>query len=382
MAIDAHAVAAGGVVEADGARGGGEVFGRILGVDAALDGVFGEGDVALVEGKFLAVRDQDLLLDQVDTGNLFGDGMFHLDAGIHLDEVVVALGIYEELDGAGVGVLGGFGGADGGLAHFLAQGGSEEGGGGFLDEFLVAALHGAVAFAEVEGLAVAVGENLELDVAGFLDVFLEVNGAVAEGFFGFVFGDIELFGEGDVVVGDAHAATAAAGDGFDDDGVADLAGDFDRLGLVGDGAVGAGDGGDLGFADGVLGDGLVAHHGDGFGVGADKLDVTGLALGGEFGVLGEETVAGVDGIDVGDFGGGDDAIGAEVAVGAARAADADGFVGELDVEGLGVCFRVNGEGFDAEFAAGADDSKSDFAAVGDEDLLDHGREKGRKKLNH
>ena len=63
----------------------------------------------------------------------------------------------------------------------------------------------------------------------------------------------------------------------------------------------------------------------------------------------------------------------EVAVGTAGAADADGFVGQLHLEGLAVGLGVNGESLDAEFAAGAHDAQGDFAAVGDEDILNHGR---------
>jgi hypothetical protein len=372
MAVDAHAVAAGGVVEADGAGAGREVARGILGVDPALDSVLGEGDVSLVESQLLAVGHKDLLLDEVDSSNLLGDGMFHLDAGVHLDEVVVALGVDEKLDRACVRVFGGLGGANCGLAHLFAEAGGEEGRRRLLDQLLVAALHGAVALAEVEGLAVRVGEDLELDVAGLLDVFFEINRAVAEGFFGLVAGDVVFLREGDVVVRDAHAAAAAAGDGFDDDRIADLAGDLDGLGLGGDWSVGAGDGGDLGFFDGILGDRFVAHHLDRLRLGADELDVTGLALGGEFGVFGKEAVARVDGVDVGDLGGGDDAVRAEIGIRTFGAADANGFVGKLHVKRLGIGLGVNSEGLDAELATGANDSESDFAAVGDEDLLDHG----------
>ena len=57
------------------------------------------------------------------------------------------------------------------------------GGGALLDQLLVAALHGAVAFPEVHGVAVQVGDDLDLDVAGMLDVFLQVDfGAAESGF--------------------------------------------------------------------------------------------------------------------------------------------------------------------------------------------------------
>ena len=93
---------------------------------------------------------------------------------------------------------------------------------------------------------------------------------------------------------------------------------------------------------------------------------------GEVGVFGEEAVAGVDGVGVGDFGGGDDGRHVEVAFGRWRGADADGFVGKQDVFELGVSLGVDGDGFDAHFAAGAQDAQRDFAPVGYQHFLKHG----------
>src|ERR1051325_4127670 len=94
-----------------------------------------------------------------------------------------------------------------------------------------------------------------------------------------------FLGEGDVVMRDAHAATATAGDSFYDHRVTDLTGDFDSVGFAFDRAIRPGDGGNAGLFDGVLGDGFVAHHFYGFRLRADKFDITGFALLGEFRVL-------------------------------------------------------------------------------------------------
>ena len=56
----------------------------ILGVDAALDRVAGERDVALLERQPLARRDPDLLLDDVDAGHHLGDRMLDLEARVRL----------------------------------------------------------------------------------------------------------------------------------------------------------------------------------------------------------------------------------------------------------------------------------------------------------
>ena len=63
-------------------------------------------DVFLLERQRLAGGDADLRLDQVDAGDHFRDRMLDLDAGVHLDEVEVALLVDDELDGAGVVVVG------------------------------------------------------------------------------------------------------------------------------------------------------------------------------------------------------------------------------------------------------------------------------------
>ena len=100
MRVDAHAVAAGSIVEPDGAGRRGEVAGGVLGVDAALDRVAPELDVFLVETQLLTGGDADLLLDQVDASDLLGYRMLYLDAGVHLDEVELPLRIDDEFDGA------------------------------------------------------------------------------------------------------------------------------------------------------------------------------------------------------------------------------------------------------------------------------------------
>ncbi len=72
---------------------------------------------------------------------------------VDFQEIVIALVIDQELDRAGIGVMGHFGDAHGGLAHFFAQVlefAVDERGGRFLDQLLVAPLDGAIAFAQDE----------------------------------------------------------------------------------------------------------------------------------------------------------------------------------------------------------------------------------------
>ena len=106
-----------------GHRAGGrqEVAVRVLGVDAKLDRVAGDGHVVLTEGKALAGGHADAGLDDVDAGHHLGHAVLDLHAGVHLHEVEVARRVEQELDRAGALVAGGDGGLDGGLAHARPQ---------------------------------------------------------------------------------------------------------------------------------------------------------------------------------------------------------------------------------------------------------------------
>ena len=122
-----------------------------------------------------------------------------------------------------------------------------------------------------------------------------------------------------------------------------------------------------------LGLGLQAHPADRLVGRADELEVAGPADLGEVGVLAQEAVAGVDRLDVGDLGRGDDPGDVQVAVGAGGLADADRPVGQLQVGGVAVGLRVDGDRLDAQLLAGPDDPQGDLAAVGDQDSLEHRR---------
>src|SRR5208283_919141 len=104
---------------------------------------------------------------------------------------------------------------------------------------------------------------------------------------------------------------------------------------------------------------------------ADELDVGGAADLGEVGVLAEQAVAGMDGVDAGDLGGGDDGGDVEVALGGAGRADADGLVGEAHRQAVAVRLAVYGDGADAHLAAGGDHPQRDLTTICDQNLTKH-----------
>ena len=152
----------------------------VLGVDPALDRVAAQDDVLLADGERLAGGDEHLLADQVEPGHELGHGVLDLDPGVHLHEEVVALAREQPLDRAGRAVPGRASRVDRDPADPLAQRVVDRGRGRLLDELLVAALDRAVALAEVDHVAVPVGEHLHLDVPRILDEPLDVDGRVGE----------------------------------------------------------------------------------------------------------------------------------------------------------------------------------------------------------
>ena len=73
----------------------------------------------------------------------------------------------------------------------------------------------------------------------------------------------------------------------------------------------------------------------------------------------------------GFFGDFENFVGAQIAFIRRRVADVKRFVSYPNVKRVFVDFGINGDGFDFHFAAGADDSNGDFAAIGDQNFVEH-----------
>ena len=139
-------------------------------------------------------------------------------------------------------------------------------------------------------------------------------------------------------------------------------------------AFAAGDGGHAHLLHRGLGGRLVAHRADRLGrwphegdavVGADLREAI---------VLGQEAVAGVDGVRAARGGSRQDIGNIEVALRAGGLAHAHGLVGELHVQGVAVHGAVHRHRGNAQLPTAAQDSQSDLAAIGDQQLADgHGR---------
>jgi hypothetical protein len=164
---------------------GQEFVRRVLGVEPRLHRPAVDPQLLLLLRQSLAARHPQLPFDQVLAANLLGHRMLDLEPRVHLHEPdavgAKAFGrIGDELDRARADIVDRLGRLDRRLADRGSGRLVHSGRRRFLDHLLVAALERAVALEQVDDIAVAVAEHLDLDMARPLDIFLDQHPVVAE----------------------------------------------------------------------------------------------------------------------------------------------------------------------------------------------------------
>src|SRR5207237_4393553 len=132
-------------------------------------------------------------------------------------------------DGAGADVVDRLGALHRRLSHLLAQLRRHRRTRRLLDQLLVAALHRAIALAQVDDATVTVAHDLEFDVSRARKILLDVDFAVSKRRERFRARELERSTEVVGIRGNAHSFAAATGRGLDDDGEADVAGKLERF---------------------------------------------------------------------------------------------------------------------------------------------------------
>ena len=357
---------------AQGARGRQEALVGVLGIHAHLDRVALDAQCLLGGGQAFAGGDPQLPFDQVVAGDHFSHRMLDLQPGVHLHEEESAVGIGDELDGAGADVVHRLCGRHRGFAHRVAAQLRHAGRRRLFDDLLVAPLHRAVALEQGNAVAVGVAEHLDLDVARPLHVALDQDLVVAEGALGFALARGQCGIELAAGVHDAHALAPAARAGLDQHRIADGVGLPLQVGRILVLAVVAGHQRHAGFFHQRLGGGLAAHGRDGRRRRADEHQAgIGHAPGESF-VLGQESVAGVDRLRAAGQGDADDFVAAQIGLAGRRRPQPIGFVAGGDMTGAGVGIGIDGDGAQSHPARGGGNPAGDFAPVGNQDLAEHG----------
>ena len=203
------------------------------------------------------------------------------------------------------------------------------------------------------------------------DVFLEEHIRAAERRERLALGLLEVGRQLRCVEHDPHSAPTAAVSRLEHDRIAQLRGQLVGLIETGDGMRRARQNRHPGPQSDVAGGRLVAQLIEQFGPRADEADAGFIAGAPESRILGEEAIAGMNGVDLMSDGDGDDAV--DIQIGADRLpflADAIGFVGFEAMQGEAVFVGIDGDRPDVQFMGRAKHANRDFTSIGDQQLPD------------
>src|SRR6267143_2425436 len=197
-----------------------ESVGRIFGINAYLD----RRAIGLRANRFerrqVTRAQSHHPFDDVHTGHLFGNGVFDLEPRVDFKkEKLFAIGIIEKLHSACRAIVQGSDQALCGFTEPPAHIGPYALSGCLFDDFLVAALRGAIAFAQREHPAKAVAENLYFDVTRLFDVPLQVDAALTEVGCAQTSDRRVVLREFFLAAANSHTDTAAAGRAFEHYGI-------------------------------------------------------------------------------------------------------------------------------------------------------------------
>ena len=301
--------------------------------------------------------------------------MFHLKPGVHFEEVkALARGVCaadDQLDRARAVIAHRAAECDALLAHRLAHFGRDEGRGRFLHHLLMAALDAAFALIKIENVAVLIAEDLDFDVARIEDELLDEHAVIAKRIEPLALGCLKTFAHVLLIVCQPHALAAAARAGFHHHRIADLGRNAHRvLGII-DLTDKAGDDIDARFQRELLALDLVTHRGNRVYRRADKRDAFRRQCLGKAGAFGEKAIARMNRIRACRLARSDNLVGQQIALRSGRGANMHRLIRHPHKRRARIGIGINRHCGNTHPARGLNHPASNFAAIGDEDFLEH-----------
>jgi hypothetical protein len=236
---------------------------------------------------------------------------------------------------------------------------------------LVAALDGTLALTEPHRIAVLVGQQLHLDVAGVDDGFFDIDFAVSERTLCLALGGFQRRAQFLPRVHQSHALATAAGRGFQHDGIANAFGDFFAFLSRSEASRRSWNKWNAGFFHLPPGAGFRAHQIHGVRSWSDKFHARIGAGLRELRIFRKEPVARMNRLRSRAFSDVEDFVYPQIRLGSGGGADGVSLVGFTDMERGAVYVGINGDGGDPHFAARAHNAHRDLSPIGDENLLEH-----------
>ena len=286
--------------------------------------------------EFIALCHFYLHAHKVQSGDELGDRMFHLQAGIHFEEVVIQVGIYQEFNSSGTHIVTGSGHIDRTFAHGLPHALADHCTGCFFHQFLMPSLDAAFSFKEVDHIAMSVGHHLHFNMPRTGHEFLDEDRTIAERTFRLAHGTMHLLFHFCSILHHTHTFPTSTGTGFDKDRIAGFFSHIQGFFNIADSMICSRHHGNTKILHRLLGFDLTAHSFNAFRIRTDKDEPGLLHLSGESGILAEKSVTRMDGISTGLFGNGNDLIAQEVRLITGRRTQQHGFICKAHVHGVSV----------------------------------------------
>src|SRR6266851_4753779 len=234
------------------------------------------------------------------------------------------------------------------------------------------ALDAALALSQAGDRAELVGKNLELDVVRVLHILFHVEVPVSKGGCSFRLGCIEQSRHLFFGANNSHTASAASRRSLNDYRKTHGTGPFQGLAVAAENTVRARKNGDTSLLHRPPRLLFFAHEASDFRMRPNKFHIAGFAHFGKVCVFGKQPVAGMDCIHICDFRRADDRRDIEIALRELRRADANSLICKAHVERIAVGLAIDRNRADAQLLAGANYPQSDFTAVSNQDLFEHG----------
>lgn len=274
-----------------------EVSCGILSGDTTLDSKSSPVDVLLGQTKLLegyTSSNLNLSSDDVNTGDLFGNGVLDLDTRVDLNEVVAVLLVDEEFGCTGVTVLDSFRELEGVRQDGLSDGFLQMGSRGDFDDLLVTSLDGTVSFKEVNAVTLTIGKKLDFNVSRSVKESLDEDSTVTESTLGLTDSSLKALLETLLVPNDSHTSSTTTHGSLDDDGESVLLNELGSFVVRFDRAWSTGNDRHTSLNGKSSSLGLVTKGIDGLRAGTNEGNTSILDLLGELGILREEAVTILD----------------------------------------------------------------------------------------
>ena len=222
---------------------------------------------------------------------------------------------------------------------------------------------------QIDRVTVAVGQNLNFNMARLGDEFFNENPVIAKAGSRFILGRLKALARLIIIPRNAHTFAAATGAGFNHYRIANLTRDFHRLVGIRDQAHIAWNGADPRFLRQFLRGDLVAHRLDRASGRPDEGNAFFRQGFGKFHVLGQEPITRMHRFRPGLANCIHNLVNHDIGLVRGRGADMDRLIRHLHMQRVAVGIRIDRNGCNSHLSGGLDDTAGNFAPVGDQDLF-------------